>query len=204
MTAFQEHVARWKDCTKCKLCNGRRAVIFARGRLPCDILFVGEAPGPSENALGTPFIGPAGKLLDQIIETVVPEELRICFTNLVGCFPKEEKEAGKNEPPLEAIKACELKLKEFVRIAKPKLIAMVGNLAKKHIHGQAQFCNKNEDTHPPWIPKGKFLEFIHITHPSAILQANISQRGLLIQKVEVILAEAVEQLVSNCKLSTTP
>jgi uracil-DNA glycosylase len=67
-TLWSAHVDDWKDCTRCPLHTVRSNVVLARGSIPCDILFVGEAPGRSEDALGKPFVGPAGILLDEMIE----------------------------------------------------------------------------------------------------------------------------------------
>lgn len=84
---FSDHVDRWKHCTLCPLHKVRRQVVLARGKLPADVLMVGEAPGLSEDVLGAPFTGPAGQLLDRIITATELENYRIAFTNLVGCIP---------------------------------------------------------------------------------------------------------------------
>jgi uracil-DNA glycosylase len=63
-------------------------VVLCRGRLPCDVLFVGEAPGVSEDVLGRPFVGPAGKLLDTIVERALDGQYDCAMTNLVACIPK--------------------------------------------------------------------------------------------------------------------
>lgn len=68
MSVWTEHVAKWQNCTRCALARQRGLICLARGDVPCDVLFVGEAPGASENALGVPFVGPAGQLLDRVIE----------------------------------------------------------------------------------------------------------------------------------------
>lgn len=194
MSPFTKHVQRWTGCAECKLCDGRRHMVFARGQLPCDVLLVGEAPGASEDVLGAPFVGPAGHLLDRIVAEATDglPPYRIAFTNLVCCYPAEEKAAGVNEPPKEAIKACAPRLKEFVRLARPRLIVCVGTLAKKHITGQAQFSIR-KDNSLEWL-HGKPLEFVEIVHPAFILRANIAQRGLLIQRCVVRIRSALEEL----------
>jgi len=104
-------------------------------------LLVGEAPGSVEDSEGEPFVGPAGILLDVILEgagvigeaaTREPVLVRHCITNLVACFPKEAKESGKNEPPAKCIKACRPRLQSMMDIANPKVIVWVGKLAAKH------------------------------------------------------------------------
>lgn len=196
MTKYQQHVARWKDCRLCGLCENRQHVVLMRGRIPCDVLFTGEAPGESEDAIGKPFIGPAGKLLDRIIrqaftavpralESTGPEEYTCGFTNLICCIPRDADGTDKlAQPPEESIKACSPRLKEFIAICKPRLIVCVGALATK------------------WVPKTlagtgyaePALKLLSIVHPAAILRANIAQQGLMIQRCEVQLANALEEL----------
>jgi uracil-DNA glycosylase len=97
VTPFQLHVNRWGDCQQCELHRVRHKVVLARGRVPCDVLFIGEAPGASEDVLGLPFVGPAGHMLDYIIERSIGEHnelrkekglpgLRVAMTNLVCCM----------------------------------------------------------------------------------------------------------------------
>lgn len=193
MTPYQEHYAKWSGCTACELHKGRGKIVLARGKVPCDILFIGEAPGESEDALGVPFIGPAGKLLDQIISKSGIESLyRIAFTNLVACFPEEQKRDGTNAPPDKCIRACEQRLKEFVRIAQPKVIVNVGDLAHRASTngGQARFAEYAEDGSPYWL-EGKLMHFIDIVHPAAILRANLAQRGLMKQRCIVTLTNQI-------------
>lgn len=92
MTTWLEHVEKWRDCMRCPLSEQRSNIVLARGTVPCDVLFVGEAPGASEDALGQPFVGPAGHLLDQVIERALPhptkdvwEQLRF-DTNTPWCY----------------------------------------------------------------------------------------------------------------------
>ena len=90
---------------------------------------VGEAPGASEDAQGVPFWGPAGKLLDQIVERALPEGTPWAMTNLVACFPRWAKLAGENEPEHDEILACRPRVDEFVALAEPKLVVRIGKLA---------------------------------------------------------------------------
>ena len=98
LSLYKQHVQRWKSCTACKLCETRKKVVMYRGDVPCDILFIGEAPGPSEDVIGQPFIGPAGHLLDRIIDKAIQPyrkvnpniSFRKVFTNLVCFIPKAE------------------------------------------------------------------------------------------------------------------
>lgn len=204
---YQLHVEKWKDCNLCPLCETRNKVVLARGQIPCDVLMVGEAPGNSENVLGRPFVGPAGKLLDEIIaealkglgETVdiggfdgqgIPLmdwaslDLRIAFTNLVACIPLGEEGKKTAEPSKESILACSERLIEFTMICKPRLIVRVGELSRKWVatlFDNAQVWDKLDK---PAV--------ITITHPAAILRADVTQKSLAIQRCIVTLRDAFQ------------
>lgn len=199
MTKFQLHKQRWEHCTDCPLCEGRQNVVLFRGSVPCDVLFVGEAPGQSEDVIGTPFVGPAGHLLDQIVEQALsqagheqdtgaprpdggwystwePADLRIGYTNLIACIPLDETGSKVHEPPEQSIKACRTRLEEQIDLCKPKLVVCVGKLAKKYL--------------PPYW-EGPTVEIIH---PAAILRAEVAQQTLLVRQAVVTLADAFGEL----------
>lgn len=196
MTPWKQHVETWSHCTACHLCTGRHSVVLARGQIPCDVLFIGEAPGTAEDALGKPFIGPAGKLLDRCIEEAcdgLKVRPRLAFTNLIACIPVGDDGNKTGEPPKTSITACAPRLKEFVRIAKPRAIVVVGTHAKKHIIGQAQFATKSENGQPAWL-RGKFMKFAEIVHPAFILRADQSRQGLAVQKTIVTLNDLFTEM----------
>ena len=176
MGAFQTHKDKWSGCQRCDLHQARTRVVLARGKLPADILFIGEAPGASEDVLGKPFVGPAGKLLDRMIKDATARlDLRVAITNLICCIPKD-KGSKIGEPPPEAIKACKPRLKEFVRIASPKLVVLVGKLAR---------C-QGLDVVPANLP------LCTIAHPAYLLRLEIARRGLAIQRETITLSDNVE------------
>lgn len=187
MSPYQRLVESWKDCKRCALCEGRKQVVFARGSIPAVVVFVGEAPGVSEDALGLPFVGPAGKLLDRQIAAALGdlgmEPLRMAWFNLVGCMPKDEAGWKRGEPYPPERAACAPRLESFLRICAPELIVTVGALADKEAKNRA------------WL--ARCSNVISITHPSAILQADISQKGLMYQRVVVQLAEAFEGVYAS-------
>lgn len=175
---------KWANCSACKLCETRDKIVLARGHIPCEILFVGEAPGVSEDTIGQPFIGPAGKLLDQLIREAGGESHRICFTNLICCIPIGEDGKKTIDPPKWAIQACTERLNEFVQVANPTMIVRVGKVAQSIIRGWDQFGEPENRGPMPGI-----------THPSAILQASPEQKPYLYQQAQVILENAFAELV---------
>ncbi|GAF80631.1 unnamed protein product [marine sediment metagenome] len=177
MTRYQQHKNKWKDCSKCKLSLYRTQVVLARGVVPSPILFVGEAPGASEDVVGKPFVGPAGKLLDKIIKVAVGSRCTYALTNLVACIPKEN--GGKmGEPAKEHIRACEERLLEFIGICDPKLIVTVGKLAAKWIS----------------LLSGDW-SVVEIIHPAAILRMDVSQKGLAVRRSIVVIEDALDSML---------
>lgn len=186
MTKLQKHLADWAGCQRCPLGAVRRNMVFLRGKVPCDVLFVGEAPGVSEDVHGIPFVGPAGHLQDRINALAFGDlKLTHAFVNLVCCFPRNEKEAGTNEPPDEAIIACQPRLAEFVEIARPRLIVCVGSLAHRWI-------GTEHNRKALKVPDG--CRTIHIEHPASIIRANVAQRSLAERRAVVVLANALNAL----------
>lgn len=184
MTRFELHVEKWKDCTRCDLHKGRSRVVFARGSLPCDILFIGEAPGKEEDVYGIPFIGRAGKLLDRIIERSIPETLTYALTNLVCCVPLDSEDHAKTTQPLwNHIDACRPRLQEFVEIVSPRLVILVGKLPQDNIVPTAEWSVKFE------------APTIGIKHPAAILRnkAGIIHQDLEVNKAVIAISNAVDK-----------
>ena len=173
MTPYKRFQKRWNNCTDCFLCKKRNKIVLLRGKVPCSVLFIGEAPGVSEDLLGKPFVGPAGKLLDKIIKEATDSK-DYALTNLVACIPKNEEGNKVSEPSEECIKACQERLQATVALCRPKVIVQVGKLAKK------------------WVPKllGNGFSYVTIVHPAAILRADPMQRQLTIQRSIVMVRDA--------------
>lgn len=192
LSPWRAFVARWKDCRDCGLCEVRKNVVLARGQVPCDVLFVGEAPGESEDVIGQPFVGPAGRLLDDIISRALGgpgtawHGLRLAFTNLVCCIPRYDDEVRKAvEPDCNDVIACQPRLREFITVCEPRMVVAVGSLAAKWLRLRREYGIADS------------VGIIEIVHPAAILRANIAQQGLAAQRCVVQLRAAIEQMESH-------
>ena len=188
---YKKHKRKWIDCDRCDLCQTRTKVVFGKGKLPCDILFVGEAPGRAEDVLGRAFVGPAGHELDYEIETAItkcglqnPPDL--AFTNLVGCIPLDEINKKNNAPPKESIKTCRERLFEFIDLASPSAVIACGDLPHKEL-------NKIRGGHDILSE----VRIFKITHPARILRADISQQGLMRQKNIIVIQDVIEELLND-------
>ena len=117
------------DCTRCGLCETRHNVVFGVGKEDADIMFVGEGPGEQEDLKGQPFVGPAGKLLDDMLCIIdLSRETNCYIANIVKCRPPH------NRDPLETEQdACIGYLRNQVALVKPKIIVCLGRIAAKRL-----------------------------------------------------------------------
>jgi uracil-DNA glycosylase family 4 len=201
LTLFQQHKHDWQEGCGGTSCAKARKRVYFRGSIPCDVLFIGEAPGVSEDLIGIPFVGIAGKLLDTIVARSLNVNngyrehrglplLKAGYTNLVCCMPREEdgSNAKSGEPSGESVLACTPRLQEIIDLCNPRLIVTVGVLAESYLMpGFAPVAS------PPRVE----CRFANVTHPAAILRMNIAQQGLARQRCEVIIYNAVEELTDQ-------
>lgn len=199
MTTWLQHVEKWRGCQRCPLAQQRGRICLARactsqdasgaygGSVRCHVLFVGEAPGSSEDAVGMPFVGPAGDLLDQIRQRALPPNVPCAFTNLVACYPREAKAAKVNEPERSEILACRPRLVEFINLAQPRLIVRVGELAQRYL-------SFNSGT-----------PLVDIVHPAYILaRLPLAQKRFAVDKCTVQIRNAWEDVVNGPPTQFTP
>lgn len=181
MKKYSDHKKKWKHCKLCPLSKVRTNIVLARGKVPADIVFIGEAPGVSEDAIGKPFIGPAGHLLDQMVKASGLNKLRLLFTNMVACIPLEQKRTSTiHTPPEESVIACGERLREIIDIAQPKALVCVGRTSQLH----AQKILKCKTTDFIWCD---------IIHPAHILR-NKHIAGLKIQETVETLKELAKDV----------
>jgi len=115
------------ECTRCKLHQSRKTIVFGEGNAEALLVFVGEGPGQEEDQQGKPFVGAAGQLLTDIIikgMKLQREDVYIC--NIVKCRPPNNR-----NPEPDEIEACEPFLVKQLEAIKPKLIVGLGNVAVK-------------------------------------------------------------------------
>ena len=154
------------SCTGCGLCETRHNVVFGVGKRDTDILFVGEGPGEQEDLQGEPFVGPAGKLLDDMLSIVDLDRNNCYIANIVKCRPP------RNRDPLETEQeACIGYLRNQVALIRPKVIVCLGRIAaKKLIDPDFRITRQ----HGQWFQRGEFW-MMATYHPSALLR-DVSKR----------------------------
>jgi len=128
-TALKQQV---RDCKSCKLRAGCTQTVFGVGDEQADWLFVGEGPGADEDALGEPFVGQAGKLLDNMLMAIkLKRGKNVYIANVVKCRPP-----GNRTPEADEIAACMPYLRRQIELIQPKLIVALGKVASNALLGR--------------------------------------------------------------------
>ncbi len=142
--ALKQVFEQARTCVRCaELAATRNTVVFGAGNADADLMFVGEAPGASEDQQGLPFVGQAGKLLNKLLEEIGLERSQVFIANTIKCRPP----ANRDPQPAE-IENCKEYLYRQVELIQPSVICTLGNFATKllredptgisRIHGQPQ------------------------------------------------------------------
>lgn len=148
-------------CHACRLSTTRTNVVFGVGPAPSPIVFVGEGPGQQEDLLGEPFVGAAGKLLDEML-SIIDLSRRNCYiANIVKCRPPQNRDPMEDEQ-----NACIGYLNEQLRILKPKMIVCLGRIAAMRLI-KPDFRITRE--HGQWTDRDG-ISYTAIYHPSALLR----------------------------------
>lgn len=146
--AWRIHKRKWKDCTACPLGGRAKYHVLGRGSLPADVLFLGEAPGKTENLTGKPFVGRAGAILDAAIEDV-GASFSYFITNPVACRPCDSAADPNRQPRWEEVTACQGRVFEVLEMASPKLVVAMGRIAATWVQMHLINCSDFMRNDPP-------------------------------------------------------
>ena len=116
------------DCKSCPLSKTRKNPVFGEGANDAKILFIGEAPGRNEDLQGRPFVGRAGKILDELLESIDLKREDVYITNILKCRPPENRNPLKSE-----MDVCTKYLDKQIELIEPTIIAPLGNFATTYI-----------------------------------------------------------------------
>ena len=119
------------ECTRCKLHSTRRSIVFGVGAEDAPLMFVGEAPGEQEDKRGEPFVGPAGELLDRMIEAMGWTRDTVFIANTTKCRPP-----GNRNPQPDELAPCTPFLDAQIRAIAPRIIVTLGKPAANHVLGK--------------------------------------------------------------------
>ena len=167
MDQWEELKSTCLSCNRCGLCENRRNVVFGVGNPNADVMFVGEGPGEQEDLKGEPFVGPAGKLLDDMLSIIdLSRESNCYIANIVKCRPPQ------NRDPLDVEQdACMEYLQRQIALVQPKIIVCLGRVAAGRLIDENFRITRQ---HGQWVEKnGIWVTAIY--HPSALLR-DVSRR----------------------------
>jgi len=157
------HEAR--ACTLCPLAQSRTQVVFGNGNADADLMFVGEGPGANEDAQGIPFVGRAGKLLDELLRENGMRRDDVFVTNVVKSRPP-----GNRDPEPAEIQACRPYLQRQIELIEPRVICTLGNFATKLLSGSRQGISKVHGAAQPRELAHRQVWLYPLFHPAAALR----------------------------------
>lgn len=159
------------DCSLCGLCKGRTNLVLPSGNLNSPVVLVGEAPGENEDLQGAPFVGRAGKILNQAMEDVGLDRSKVMITNTVKCRPPENRDPEKEE-----MAAC----RQFLdsELAGRKVIIGLGKSAIKDLLGYTGPMAPVVNTRQTVEILGEKITFIPTYHPMACVYQKVAREEL--------------------------
>lgn len=149
------------NCKKCKLCQNRTNIVFGTGNKNAEVMFIGEGPGADEDREGEPFVGKAGKLMNEAFKGLGIKREEVYIANIVKCRPPSNRVPEEDEA-----EACLNYLRNQVILVKPEIIVLLGSTALKNILGKEYGIT---NARGKWIEK-KGIKYMPTWHPAALLR----------------------------------
>ena len=188
---YKKLVREIENCKKCPLYKYRKNPVPGEGPLDAKIMFVGEAPGKTEDETGRPFVGRAGELLTLLMKNAGIDRRKVYITNIVKCRPP-----GNRDPSDEEIEACTPYLWRQIRLIKPRVIVTLGRHAGRVLFRKAGLEWKTITKHHgrvyEAVVEGVRVKIIPTYHPAAALY-----RKPLRQSLEEDFQKAISSVVKN-------
>ena len=161
MSAWEELKMSCTQCQKCGLCATRNHVVFGVGKEDADIMFIGEGPGEQEDLQGEPFVGAAGKLLDDMLSINDIDRTNCYIANIVKCRPPMNRDPSDEEQNVSFPY-----LQKQIELVNPSIVVCLGRIAARRIIDPDYRITKD---HGNWICRnGIWMTAIY--HPSALLR----------------------------------
>ena len=161
-----------ESCRGCELYKLATQTVFGEGKVPSEIMFVGEVPGDEEDLQGRPFVGPAGRLFDKALDEAGLQREESYVTNVVKHFKWKPPPKGKRrlheKPNASEIRACSPWLEREITIVQPRILVCLGATAAQSLLGKDFRVTKMRGQ---WVKSRHAEKTIATLHPSAILRA---------------------------------
>jgi DNA polymerase len=191
-----------RSCTRCaELASTRTSVVFGAGNADADLMFVGEAPGANEDIQGLPFVGAAGKLLEQLLGEIGLSRAEIFIANVLKCRPP-----GNRDPQASEIEHCRPYLVRQIELIEPRVICTLGNFATKllrddptgitRVHGRSEVRTIGSHT----------ARLVPLFHPAAALYTPSTLATLRedFGQLPAILAQEMPERAAPAPVATAP
>ena len=149
-------------CTRCVLHTTRSQTVFGVGNHDADWMIIGEAPGAEEDRRGEPFVGRAGKLLDEMLRAVGQPRDKVFIANILKCRPPD----NRDPKPAEAL-ACRDYIERQIALIKPKIILAVGRIAAQHMLGSDATVGQMRGT----VHRHGEIPLVVTYHPAYLLRS---------------------------------
>ena len=163
--ALKELYTTCRGCVRCpQLASSRTQVVFGAGNADADLMFVGEAPGKNEDEQGLPFVGQAGKLLNQLLEEIGLSRDEVFICNTLKCRPP-----GNRDPQPVEIDNCQSYLYDQVALIQPKVICTLGNFATKLLRGDQTGITRIHGRDEIRVIGRRAVRLLPLHHPAAAL-----------------------------------
>jgi DNA polymerase len=163
--ALKEVLAQARGCVRCpELAATRKTVVFGAGNADADLMFVGEAPGASEDEQGVPFVGRAGKLLEQLLGEIGMARSEVFIANTLKCRPP-----GNRDPLPVEISNCQDYLLRQVELIQPTVICTLGNFSTKLLRGDPTGITRLHGQPEVIVLGARAVRLYPIYHPAAAL-----------------------------------
>ena len=153
-----------RECTRCPLHQGRTQAVFGAGNADAELMFIGEAPGASEDKLGLPFVGAAGKLLDRLLEEIGLDRQNVWIGNVLRCRPPDNR-----DPQPKEIESCQGYLFEQVRLIEPTVICTLGNFSTKLLRSDTTGISRLHGQDEVRVVGSRAVRLYPLYHPAAAL-----------------------------------
>jgi uracil-DNA glycosylase family 4 len=196
-SSMRELHERIMTCTLCPLCEGRHKVVPGEGPVDAKTMFIGEGPGRQEDLEGRPFVGRAGKFLEECLQSIALQREQVFITNIVKCRPTEK--AGNwvkdRKPTTEEIVACKPYLDQQIELLRPEVICTLGDTARSQVFKR---FGLEEDTighvHGRLFLAGS-VRIVPLYHPAAALYDNSLRQIIMID------FQSLRRVLSQSKLT---
>ena len=164
---------RVSGCPRCALCQSRTQTVFGTGNRQAQLMVVGEAPGAEEDRRGEPFVGRAGKLLDQMLAAIGSSRQQVYIANILKCRPPNNR-----DPAAEEVLACQPYLQRQIALVQPRVLLAVGRIAAQNLLQVTTPLGRMRGSVQQYVhPDGRVIPVVVTYHPAYLLRSPLQKRA---------------------------